>query len=135
MPDPANQDCKGEDATQISQLAPTLTGLTANKSLPVAPQPLILKTFRSGPKSSGLGSNFSPPYTVVSDPAPQGYKIAGFTYSLTGDRGCNAWSTCKAAIEGDKVVFTFTLQGHNEWFPPRPGVSEGVLTVKYALLQ
>lgn len=135
MPDPANQDCKGEDATQIGQLAPTLTGLTANKSLPVAPQPLILKTFSSGPKFSGLGSNFSPPYTVVSDPAPQGYKIAGFTYSLTGDRGCNAWSTCKADIEGDKVVFIFTLQGHNEWFPPRPGVSEGVLIVKYSLLQ
>jgi V8-like Glu-specific endopeptidase len=138
MPDPANQDCRGEDATQIGELASTLTGLPANKSLPVGPQPLILKTFRSGPKRSGFGASFSPPYTVVSDPAPPGYKIAGFSFSLTGDRGCNAWSTCKAEIEGDKVVFTFTLQGHGErLFQPGRGVgvSEGALTVKYALLQ
>jgi hypothetical protein len=126
---PGDADCKGEDATLISEIAGTLKGVAATKELSLAPP--ILKLFRSGPVPSGTGSGFSREYTVISDPAPPGYKIAGFTYSLVGDRGCNAWSTCKASVEGDRVVFRFSLQGHSEWFPPRPGISEGVLNVKY----
>lgn len=120
--------CRGEDATEVRLIASTA------KSEPATTQEKqpITKTFTSGPVLSGSGSSFSQEYTVASDPAPAGYKIANFAYSLNGDRACNAWSTCRAAIENDRVVFRFTLQGHNEWPPPGQATSIGNLSVTYS---
>lgn len=129
LPDLSKEGCAGEAVTLISAVGQQLASMPNDKSIPASPP--LLKTYTSGPVISGSGANFSHEYQVVSDPAPAGYKIGGFTYSLTGDRGCNAWSTCKAAIEGDRVVFRFTLQGHNEWPPPGQATSQGFLNVKF----
>jgi hypothetical protein len=120
--------CRGEDATEVSYIASTV------KSGPMATQERqpITKTFSSGLALSGAGGSFSQEYTVTSDPAPPGYKIANFSYSLNGDRACNAWSTCRASIENDRAVFRFTLQGHNEWPFPGQGTSIGNVVVTYA---
>jgi hypothetical protein len=128
LPD-STTECGGEAVTLISAVGQQLASIPNDKSIP--PSPPLLKTYTSGPVISGSGANFSQEYQVVSDPTPAGYKIGGFTYSLTGDRGCNAWSTCKAAIEGDRVVFRFTLQGHNEWPSPGQATSQGFLNVKF----
>jgi Trypsin-like peptidase domain len=124
-----SKDCSGESSTLMSQLSEPLQkiGSTAQKSTSTP----IVKTYRSGPKQSGLGANFSPVYELDSEEAPPGYKIGVFTSSLVGDRGCNAWSTCNTVVVGNKVVFRFSLQGHNEWFPPRIALTEGVLTVTF----
>jgi len=128
VPD-STAECGGEAVTLISAVGKQLASMPNDKSIP--PRPPLLKTYASGPVISGSGASFSQEYQVVSDPTPAGYKIGGFTYSLTGDRGCNAWSTCKAAIEGDRVVFRFTLQGHNEWPSPGQAISQGFLNVKF----
>jgi len=125
--------CSGEQATLISTLATPLGGApkAAAVSAPPPRQP-ITRIFSSGPPVSGSGSSFSGEYVVASDPAPEGYKIGDYSYSLTGDRACNAWSTCRASAEGGRVLFRFTLQGHNEWPPPGQAISTGNLIVTYA---
>ena len=127
MPD-NSRDCGGEAATLITQLVGSLKSLN-NNSFPVTKS--IVKTFRSGLVVSGSRKAFSSEYKVTSDEPPAGYKIGTYVFSLSGDRGCNAWSTCSAAIEGNRVVFRFTLQGHDEWPPPGQAQSEGFLTVTY----
>lgn len=120
--------CRGEDATEVSYIG---GGVKSGASVTQDRQP-ISKTFSSGPALSGPGGSFGQEYVVASDPAPSGYKIANFTYSLNGDRACNAWSTCSASVEGDRVVFRFKLQGHNEWLPPGQATSVGSLIITYA---
>jgi hypothetical protein len=130
--------CQGEDSTLIGAIVGALANQTATppaelpKAAPTPTLPTITRQFDSGPHLSGIGADFSQEFTVTSDPSPDGYKVASFSLTLSGDRACNAWSTCRAAIEGNRVVGRFALQGHSEWFPPRPGVSEGHLVVIYA---
>lgn len=127
-----NRDCKldGEDATSIKAIEDVFT---TQKTAPsdAEAHPPITKTFSSGPVVSGTMKNFSAEYTLVSDPAPPGYKIANYDISLTGDRVCNAFSTCRATLEGSRVVFRFSLQGHDEWAPPGQATSVGNLVVTY----
>ena len=89
---------------------------------------------RSGPQPSGIGSNFSPWYELRSPPPKPGYELDPKTvqFSLSGDRRCNEWSECQIKqASANEVIFLFRLQGHNEWFPPRPAFSEGVLRVEF----
>jgi V8-like Glu-specific endopeptidase len=124
-------DCSGEASTLISRVSSALE-TADNMVAKLAPTKVpIVKTFRSGERLSGSGANFSGVYELESEPPPPGYKIGNFVYSLAGDRGCNAWSTCSASSDGTKVVFRFSLQGHNEWAPPGQAKSEGFLTVTY----
>jgi V8-like Glu-specific endopeptidase len=125
LPDSTVQ-CGGESATLISELAKQL-GDSNKLSVPLNPP--IFKTFTSGSVVSGSGANFSAEYQVTSDPAPDGYKIGGFSYSLSGDRGCNAWSTCKASIEGDRVVVLLKLKGHKCLAPPGKSNTQRLLKV------
>jgi hypothetical protein len=137
---PNETGCRGEDATLIENVA-SLVGTTTKAAQSKFP---ITKVFSSPTEPSGVGADSSPEYTVTSEPPPPGYKIAHFEYSLTGDRSCNRWSTCKAAIEGDRVIFRFTLQGHSEWLglfshqsggpglQPGQAASQGHLVVTYA---
>jgi hypothetical protein len=125
---PTETGCKGEEVTLIGLLRAELAA--APKA--VSRHAPITKTFTSGLQLSGPGSSFSPEYVLVSDPAPPGYKIGDFSFSLSGDRACNAWSTCRAAIENDRVVMRFSLQGHNEWPFPGQGKSAGNLVVTYS---
>jgi hypothetical protein len=137
---PSYTGCRGEDATLISALKGRSTagaGTTPTSGGPDAKaeiRPPISKEFSSGLKVSGSRKSFSGEYQLVSDPTPPGYKIDTFTFSLTGDRACNAWSSCRAAIEGDRVVFRFSLQGHDEWSGSGQAYSEGHLTVRYVPL-
>jgi len=109
---PRDRDCKndGEDATSLKAVADVFD-ISKLQSSDSATHESITKTFSSGIVMSGVGAAFSSEYTVVSDPAPPGYKIANYSSSLGGSRVCNAWSTCRTSIEGDRVVFRFTLQG------------------------
>jgi hypothetical protein len=90
------------------------------------------RVFSSGPKASGLGANWSSPYELCSEPPPAGYTIGSVEFSLRGDRSCGAWSECaESRRTADRVCWTFRLQGHNEWFPPREAFSEGILKVTF----
>ena len=102
-----------------------------DKSLALAKREAIVRQFSSGPVASGSKKAFSAPYSVISDPSPDGYKIGTYSYSLSGDRICNAWSTCSAQIENGRVVFRFTLQGHDEWGGAGQAFSTGTLVVTY----
>lgn len=124
-------DCSGEASTLISRVSPALEAAGNKSAKLTSAQMSIVKTFRSGERLSGSGANFSAVYELESEPPPPGYKVGNFVYSLAGDRGCNAWSTCSASSDGTKVVFRFSLQGHNEWPPPGQAKSEGFLTVTY----
>jgi V8-like Glu-specific endopeptidase len=125
-------DCSGEASTLMSRVSSALDTLNSQNTKSIPATMSIVKTFRSGERLSGSGANFSSVYELESEPPPPGYKIGSFVYSLSGDRACNAWSTCSASADGNKVVFRFSLQGHNEWPPPGQAKSEGFLTVTYA---
>jgi S1-C subfamily serine protease len=138
---PTVNGCEGEDVTLISALndASTGTGIAitqptasqVEKSLALTKREPITRQFSSGSVVSGSRKSFSGEYLVTSDPAPDGYRIGKFSYSLAGDRVCNAWSTCSARIEDGKVVFRFTLQGHDEWGGAGQAYSTGTLVVTY----
>jgi hypothetical protein len=97
-----------------------------------APRSTESKVFSSGPKASGLGSDWSQPYELCSDSPPAGYSIGAVEFALRGDRSCGAWSEChESQRTADKVCWQFRLQGHSEWFPPRPAFSEGILRVTF----
>ena len=119
--------CRGEDSTLSRYLTASVPKALANP----AAEPFS-KTFSSGPVLSGSRKSFSQEYVVTSEPAPPGFKIANFSATLSGDRACNAWSTCKVSVEGDRVVFRFTLQGHDEWGNSGQAQSTGNLIVTYA---
>jgi len=119
--------CRGEDSTLISAIADTLNGAQRQKVL-LSP---ITKTFSSGPKVSGARKDFSGQYELASDPAPPGYRIGRYSYSLSGDRSCGNWATCAASLDNDHVVLRFSLQGHDEWLPPGQALSEAHLVVTY----
>jgi hypothetical protein len=71
----------------------------------------------SGPKASGQGADFSPPYTVCAPvPQPGTYRVAAesIQVSLSGDRSCNSWSTCQAENRGSSACLVFSLQGHHD---------------------
>lgn len=111
-----------------------LTRQVANLSDPapvVAPIPerhLIEKRTQNLP--SGMGRFFSPPYEICSDPLPSNSQIVAAEFRLVGDRACGAWAECRETSKTpSQVCWSFSLQGHDEWFPPRPAFSQGVLTV------
>jgi V8-like Glu-specific endopeptidase len=120
--------CSGESATLVAAFS---TSVPKNTAQAEATEPIV-KTFDSGPKLSGTRKSFSESYVVQSDPPPPGFKIGTYSYSLTGDRQCNSWSTCVAGISGDRVVFSFSLQGHDEWQGSGQAQSEGHLVVTYS---
>jgi len=71
----------------------------------------------SGLQRSGNGGDFSPPYEACATvPAEGEYVVDEATIRgwLTGDRACNAFSTCRTRSEGKKACIVFTLQGHND---------------------
>ncbi len=78
---------------------------------------------------SGIGSNWSGWYTLCTDTLPPD-KVIGSTvrFRLEGDRQCGAWAECREAKRTPQAVcWEFRLQGHSEWFPPRPAYSRGIL--------
>lgn len=108
--------------------------LTPTAAVPPPPPTLepYSRTIALGPVPSGSAYNFSAPYSITSEPPKDGYKIVSASYSLSGDRACNAWSTCRWRENGEsRVVFEFTLQGHAEWSSPGQGLSTGTLVVSY----
>jgi hypothetical protein len=127
-------DCRndGEDATSIPAIADVFGSANATAFTEKAVLIPVTKTFSGEDVLSGTMKSFSPEYTIISDPPPPGYKIASYNPSLTGDRVCNSYSTCRATVEGDRVVFRFSTQGHNEWPFPGQAKSQGHLVVTYA---
>jgi hypothetical protein len=98
------------------------------------PPSSFAQVFSSGMVPSGQGGDFSVWYEVVADPPPQGYVIdfANSSYSLAGDRKCDAWAECGWGDRtASKVSFHFRLQGHSEYPAPGVGMSQGFLRVVY----
>jgi hypothetical protein len=123
-----------QESVYIDSVASIATGAAAppGGQSPPSVREAISKTFSSGPKPSGFGADFSPEYTVCSDDAPPGYVAGAAEFVLRGDRSCGAWSTCRESSRTpQRVCWAFTLQGHNEWFPPRPAYSEGILKITF----
>lgn len=100
-------------------LGKTLDSSTATIALTTKPPPVktpdrdVVKT--SPPLPSGNGAEFSPEYSICSDPVPDEFVIKRYSFSLDGDRQCGAWSTCRLISSTPKqVCFGVRLQGHNE---------------------
>jgi hypothetical protein len=80
--------------------------------------------------SSGLGRNFGATYPVCSDTLSPDQRIVDHHFRLEGDRACGSWSSCTLIKSSPKeVCYAFSLQGHDEWFPPRTADSAGILAV------
>lgn len=110
-----------------------VTSSSTTTSTTIRPVDRMEKLFQSGPKTSGSMKSFSGPYVLCSEPAPAGYAVVDAQFYLSGDRQCNAWSTCRQTEQTEsRVCWEFTLQGHNEWAPPGQAFSEGFLRVVYA---
>lgn len=86
----------------------------------------IQKSVDSGLKPSGLGAGWSDWYEVCLRDIPQNYRIVQTAFQLNGDRTCGDWSQCERISEN---CWHFRLQGHSEYFPPRPAFTRGLLTV------
>ena len=114
---------EGKQEREIRLLAPAANGPLRGQ------QPLILRVSwnalkpsvavskDSGAKASGTGKDFSPPYDVCATaPSPGDYVLVpgSVSHSLTGDRACNAWSTCTERSSEKEYCLIFTLQGHDE---------------------
>jgi acyl carrier protein len=88
-------------------------------------------TERSGPRRSGVGAAFSPPYQVCAT-IPTGGVVTAVEFHLEGDRKCGDWSKCiETRNDKTSVCYEFMLQGHDETNPPRAAMSEGVLAITY----
>jgi hypothetical protein len=93
----------------------------------------VTETYRSGPRESGVGKDFSDWYTLCTPPTlPADALIINVSYRLEGDRQCGAWSECRLGeTTPARTCFEFRLQGHDEVLPPRTFQSEGFLTITY----
>ena len=103
--------------------------------------PEVSKIYRSGPKPSGAGKDFSAWWSQCSEAPPaDGYVIESEHFELVGDRQCGAWSECRLASRTPtKVCYEFRMQGHDEWMGPLralipngsagQALSEGILSV------
>lgn len=104
---------------------------TASRPNPELPRE-VQRVFTSGPKASGLGKSWSEWYELCSEPAAAAYVVSATDFALRGDRSCGAWSECRQTRQTSaSVCYQFRLQGHDEWFPPRPAFSEGILRVTF----
>jgi len=114
----------------LATAAPTPSTTPPPNSHPTV-QP-VTDTFRSGPKPSGIGKDFSDWYDFCSPVFSPGTHVLAVSYRLEGDRQCGAWSDCGISQQTDtQVCMRFRLQGHDEVFPPRPFFSEAFLKVTY----
>jgi hypothetical protein len=94
--------------------------------------PKKIATVDSGPKSSGVGKNWSEWYRLNINAAPPAYVIEKIEFWLSGDRSCGAWAECRQVSANEaQVVWEFRMQGHDEWGAPPRADSEGHLRVTY----
>jgi hypothetical protein len=101
-------------AVSPTVVSPGIPSPTVPSATP-APSTLERKTYTSGSTPSGAGAAFSEWYQLCSDPEPNAWTIAESSFSLTGDRQCNAWSECRQTVnEPTKVCWQFRMQGHSE---------------------
>jgi hypothetical protein len=94
-----------------------------------------IQVFRSGPRPSGPGSDFSAWYELAAEAPKPGFVIdqEQSSFVLIGDRTCNGWSQCVRSEQTDtSLVWRFRMQGHNE-SRLNNGVtfSEAILKVTY----
>ena len=105
---------QGPDKLSLDRSEKSITYIM-KKDVPPTPE-LERKAYSSGAKASGPGASFSQWYELCNDPQPPGWQIAEASFTLTGDRQCNAWSECKQLDTGDprKICWQFRMQGHSE---------------------
>jgi len=110
---------KSEDIIVLDRGEKNVTYIL-RRDVPPSPE-LEKKAYSSGSKPSGPGAGFSEWYELCNDPQPAGWTVSESSFTLTGDRQCNAWSECKQTTnEPTKVCWEFRMQGHSEqaggWF-------------------
>ena len=93
--------------------------------------------FRSGPRASGEGADFSGWYELAAPPPKPGFVIdpKQSSFELLGDRTCTSgWSQCVLSESTvSSLVWRFRMQGHNERQNSNRGIeySETILKVTY----
>ncbi len=104
---------KGEDKLVLDRSEMNVTYIL-RKDTPPTPE-YEKKSYSSGSKPSGPGAAFSQWYELCNDPQPPGWEVSESSFTLTGDRQCNAWSECRQTSNGPaKVCWQFRMQGHSE---------------------
>ena len=101
-----------------------LASLPRTRSLPADTSPAeIRRVYSSGPQLSGRGSEYSDWYKLCSDHI-SGYHIVSDTFTLSGDRTCNQWSSCERdpISSPQQVCYRFRMQGHRESIGPLNGL-------------
>lgn len=87
------------------------------RETPPPPPPLVVtpETYRSDNLPSGHCKDFSGMYNLCSAAKPDGWTIVSQRFQLTGDRACNAWSTCAQTVNTPtQACYQFSMQGHDE---------------------
>jgi hypothetical protein len=103
---------KGEDKFVLDRSEMNFTYILKRDTPPTAE--FDRNSYSSGARSSGAGDSFSQWYELCNDPKP-GWVISESSFTLTGDRQCNAWSECRQSTnEPTKVCWQFRMQGHKE---------------------
>jgi WD40 repeat protein len=93
---------------------------------------LETKEYQSAQMPSGIGRAFSPEYELCNETVSERVKIVEHKFRLVGDRSCGAFAECRVKSSSpERICYGFKLQGHDEWIPPKPAFSQGILTVTY----
>jgi hypothetical protein len=127
-----------QGAVQTSGGQPQGTG--GNRT-PVTSKPLppaITNETYKKEAPSGRCAEFSPWYTLCSEPKPSDWKIESNHFQLVGDRTCTHWADCTKSFDTPaRVCYQFRMQGHSEecgaFHPGGTGIrnSTGELTVSW----
>jgi nucleoid-associated protein YgaU len=121
----------------------TSTGIieAVHKPEPPPSLPPTISWSKTREEWSGHGSDWSPWYTITSEPTPPRYALSGVAFHLTGDRQCGAWAECRqTANDGTTVTYIFRMQGHDDQtefvdgkIQGKAAASAGILTTTYTL--
>lgn len=111
--------------------SPAQLAVAAQTAAPATPQYQTVTTTAQSPQSiSGVGANWSGPYTLCAYPPGSGYRPLSDQFVLSGDRTCGKWAICqRTAFASNEVCWQFDLQGHNERPYPGQAYSQGWLSV------
>jgi hypothetical protein len=73
------------------------------------------RVYHAPRKKSGAYETSSVDYQLCSPKAPANYRILSHSFSLTGDRNCEAYASCRLHQEtAEQVCYRYSMQGHSE---------------------
>lgn len=113
--------------------SPAQSAATTQTAALARPQYQTTTTTAQSPQSiSGVGANWSGPYTLCAYPPGAGFRPISDQFVLSGDRTCGKWAQCqRTTFASNEVCWQFDLQGHNERPYPGQAYSQGWLSVTW----